>query len=212
MSRDHEETPCGSASGQAGRGHLRRLLRSRDGAAAIEFAILAIPYFLIVFAIIETFVAYTGEQLVGNAVETMGRKLRTGNITYARTPATDKDRTAFRQAFCDEISILIKCSSTEAVTPDKLWIDARSFTSFASIPTTVPRSPANSTYGDLDTSSIGYAPGGPKTINMLRVYYKWDIITDLIRPYISNVRPADGSRPSYFLIVETAAYQNEDYP
>jgi Flp pilus assembly protein TadG len=32
----------------------RRLLRSRDGAAAIEFALLAIPYFLIVFAIIET--------------------------------------------------------------------------------------------------------------------------------------------------------------
>nr|WP_245582454.1 TadE/TadG family type IV pilus assembly protein [Neorhizobium lilium] len=191
---------------------MRRFLRSRDGAAAIEFAILAIPYFLIVFAIIETFIAYTGEQLVGNAVDTMARKLRTGNITYAHNPGTDKDRTAFRQEFCDEISILIKCSASEAATPDKLWLDVRSFTSFASIPTTVPRTPPNSAYGELDTSSMGYAPGGPKTINMLRAYYKWDVITDLIRPYITNVRPGDGSRPYYFLIVETAAFQNEDYP
>src|SRR3546814_2890028 len=81
----------------------RRLLRSRDGAAAIKFAILAIPYFLIVFAIIETFVAFTGEQLVVNAVDTMSRKLRTGQIT-----ADNTDADQFRAAFCDEISILIR--------------------------------------------------------------------------------------------------------
>ncbi len=212
MRRDHYPTSSETAAGRPSAGRMRRFLRSRDGAAAIEFAILAIPYFLIVFAIIETFVAYTGEQLVGNAVDTLARKLRTGNITYAHSSATDKDRTAFRQAFCNEISILIKCSLTEAATPDKLWLDVRSFTTFAAIPTKVPRTPATSAYGELDTSGMGYSPGGPKTINMLRAYYKWDVITDLIRPYISNVRPADGSRPYYFLIVETAAYQNEDYP
>ncbi len=53
------------------------MIRSRDGAAAIEFAILAIPYFMIVFAIIETFVAFTAEQLVSNAVDTFARKFRT---------------------------------------------------------------------------------------------------------------------------------------
>jgi Flp pilus assembly protein TadG len=212
MRRDHQDLPIGRPAGAAARSRFRRFLRSRDGAAAIEFAILAIPYFLIVFAIIETFVAYTAEQLVGNAVDTMARKLRTGNITNIVGHSNYKDRTEFRQAFCDEISILIKCSETEAATPDKLWLDVRSFASFAAIPTKVPRTPANSPYGELDTSSMAYAPGGPKTTNMVRAYYKWDIITDLIRPYISNVRPADGSRPSYFLIVETAAFQNEDYP
>ena len=35
---------------------------SRDGTAAIEFAILAIPYFLVVFAIIETFIAMIAQQ------------------------------------------------------------------------------------------------------------------------------------------------------
>ena len=186
----------------------KRLLRSKDGAAAIEFAILAIPYFLIVFAIIETFIAYTAEQLVANAVDTMGRQLRTGNITYNHNADTDKDRSAFRTAFCGEISILIKCSTQEIATPDKLWIEVKSYSEFTQMPKTVPLN-GN---GDLDGPSLSYAPGGPGTKNMLRAYYKWEIITDLLRPYITNIRPKTGSRPNYFLIVETSAFKNEDYP
>jgi Flp pilus assembly protein TadG len=191
-----------------------RFMRSKDGSAAIEFALLAIPYFVIVFAIVETFVAFAGEQLFANAVDTMARKMRTGNITtFDTTRTTHHDRTKFRTAFCNEISILIKCDASEIATPNKLWLDVRTFTTFSAIPKTVPRTPANAEFGELDTASINnYSPGGPKTINMLRAYYKWEVITDLVRPYIANVRPADGARPNYFLIVETAAFQNEDYP
>ncbi len=52
----------------------------------------------------------------------------------------------------------------------------------------------------------------PKTINMMRAYYRWEIITDLVRPYITTIRPSDGSMPSQYLIVATAAFQNEQYP
>jgi Flp pilus assembly protein TadG len=209
MQQDHKGTADGPSGKSRSKSGLRRLSRSKDGAAAIEFALLAIPYFLIVFAIIETFVAYTGEQLVANAVDTMGRKLRTGNITFTDTSAsTYMDRTKFRRAFCGEISILIQCGEAEITTPNKLWIDVKSYTDFSAMPATVP---INSS-GDLDTSasSISYAPGGPGTKNMLRAYYKWDIITDLLRPYISNVRPTQGSK--YFLMVETSVFKNEDYP
>lgn len=207
MHQDHSFTAGGKTSPKASKSGLRRLLRSRDGAAAIEFAILAIPYFIIVFAIIETFVAYTAEQLVANAVDTMGRQLRTGNITFSSTTATTyKDRTAFRTAFCDEVSILIQCSTAEIATPTKLFLDVKSYTNFSDMPTTVPVASG----GDLDTASLTYSPGAAGTKNMLRAYYKWDIITDLLRPYISNMRPTTGS--NYFLIVETSVFKNEDYP
>jgi len=186
------------------RPRLTAFSRSRDGAAAIEFALLAIPYFMVVFAIIETFVAFAGEQLVSNAVDTMSRKMRTGQITPANTNAT-----AFRTAFCNEIAILITCSSTEVATPSKLFIDVQNFITFAAVPTTIPRT-STSTYADIKTSDFKYLPGGSGTINMVRAYYRWQIITDLIRPYISSVRPADGSS-SYFLIVATTAFQNEQY-
>jgi Flp pilus assembly protein TadG len=185
----------------------RGFVRSRDGATAIEFALLAIPYFMIVFAILETFIAFTAEQLVTNAVDTLSRQLRTGQITYNLTrPTTDKTEQQFRQLFCNEINILIQCSATEIATPSLLWLDVQSYSTFANMPTTVPIK-----NGDLDTTGLKYAPGGPGTINMVRAYYRWQIITDLVRPYVSTVRPANGST-GVFLIVATAAFQNEKYP
>lgn len=207
MRQDHDDTREGAPVPAVKARAWRRILRSSDGAAAIEFALLAIPYFMIVFAILETFVAYTGEQLVANAVDTMSRQLRTGNITYNMGRTTDKNVTQFRQAFCDEVSILIKCSPAEVATPENLLLDVRTFSTFAQIPSTIPRNSSN----DLDTSSFAYSPGGPKTINMVRAYYKWDVIVDLIRPYITSIRPS-GGRPNYFLIVETSAFRIEDYP
>lgn len=197
---------AGSTLPKTSKSGLKRLYRSKDGAAAIEFALLAIPYFLIVFAIIETFVAYTAEQLVANAVDTMGRQLRTGNITYKHTTTTnDKTEVEFRRLFCGEISILIQCGEAEINKANKLYLDAKQYTNFSDMPTTIPM--AN---GDLNTTGMSFAPGGPGTRNMLRAYYKWDIVTDLLRPYISNIRPTSGS--NYFLIVETSAFKNEDYP
>ncbi|WP_160010818.1 TadE/TadG family type IV pilus assembly protein [Rhizobium sp. 18055] len=184
------------------RSPIATFMRSRDGSAAIEFALLAIPYFMVIFAIIETFIAFAGEQLVSNAVDTMSRKVRTGQITAANT-----DRTAFRTAFCNEIAILISCSTTEAATPSKLFVDVQKFSTFAAIPTTI----AKTAGGDINTASFQYAPGGAGTINMVRAYYKWQIITDLIRPYISSIKPTDGSS-AYYLIVATATFQNEQYP
>lgn len=190
----------------------RKLARSKDGAAAIEFAILAVPYFIIIFAIIETFVAFAAEQLVTNAVNTLGRQLRTGQITYQlNRPTTDMDIGKFRKAFCDEVSIMIQCSEAEISTPSKLYIDARTFASFGAIPKSIPRvSTAN--FSDIDPTSFKFTPGGPSTINMLRAYYRWQVITDLVRPYITTIRPSDGSLPSDFLIVATTAFQNENYP
>ncbi|MDR7028108.1 TadE/TadG family type IV pilus assembly protein [Rhizobium rosettiformans] len=190
----------------------RKLVRSSDGAAAIEFAILAVPYFLIVFAIIETFVAFAAEQLVTNAVNTLGRELRTGQITYnLNRSTTDMDITKFRRAFCEEVNIMIQCSEEEIATPNKLYIDARTFTSFAAIPKTIPRK-STAAYSDIDPTSFKFTPGGPSSINMLRAYYRWQVITDLVRPFITTIRPADGSMPSDFLIVATTAFQNENYP
>ncbi len=182
----------------------RRFAASREGAAAIEFAILAIPYFLVVFAIIETFLALVGEQLVTNATDTLARKLRTGQISNTIT------REDFRKQFCAEVSILITCSADEIRTPQKLYIDLRRFNAFADIPKNIALVP-NGQYFDLDTSAFGFSPGGPSSINMLRVYYRWPVITDLVRPYLTKIRPLDGSMPSHFLIVATDAFRNEAY-
>ncbi|TDH37920.1 pilus assembly protein [Pseudohoeflea suaedae] len=194
-----------SAGGKRRRPRLfRRFGRNEDGTAAIEFAILAIPFFMLIFATIEACIAYAGEQLLENAVDTMGRKIRTGQITYNQGKTTDMDEGAFRTAFCGEISILLKCD------PSLLNLDVRQFTTFAQVPKGIPRV-GGAADGDLDTSKFAYNPGGSGSINIVRAYYHWDVTTDLVRPYITNVR-GDSDSPQYYLMVATAAFQNEDYP
>ncbi|MGV2122127.1 TadE/TadG family type IV pilus assembly protein [Agrobacterium vitis] len=185
----------------------RRLRRSREGSAAIEFAILAIPYFLIIFAILETFVAFIAEQTVNAAVDTLGRQLRTGNITYNQARSTDKTATEFRQLFCNEISFLLTCDAAEVATPNRLWLDVRTYTAFSAMPTTIA-----TTSGSLDTSSFAFTPGGASSINMLRAFYYWPVTTDLVRPYIATIHRPGVSSNSDYLIVSTLAFQNENYP
>ena len=202
MTLDHRtDTRRRSMSGLFG-----RLLRRRDGATVIEFALLSMPFFLIVFASLETFVAFSAEQILAKATDTMARKIRTGEITFNLGRSTDMTGPQFRKAYCDEIAILMPCSASELSTPNKLFIDVRSFAKFSDISKTIPLKGS-----DLDTDAFTFTPGGKKSINIVRAYYRWDIATDLVRPYISSVKSVDGSSQNY-LMVATAVIQNEDYP
>lgn len=189
---------------------LQRFRRADDGTAAIEFGILAFPFFLLVFATIEVFVAFAGEQLLENAVDTMGRQLRTGQITYNLGRGTDLDEAEFRTKFCAQINLMIKCVAEEDPADQKLYLDVRQFTTFANVPKGIPRKDG-AKYGDLDWANFAYNPGGPETINIVRAYYRWEVMTDLVRPYITNIRP-DGESPKDYLMVATAAFRNEAYP
>ncbi|MCY0092951.1 TadE/TadG family type IV pilus assembly protein [Hoeflea ulvae] len=188
-----------------------RLRRSRDGSAAIEFAMLAFPFFILIFAIIEAFIAFAGEQLLENAVDTMGRQIRTGQITgYDPARATYLDKDEFRTRFCAEIVLMIKCAAEEDPDDQKLYLDVREFADFSDIPNFIPKV-SNDQFADLDDSGFAYDPGGPQTINIVRAYYRWEVMTDLVRPYISNIRKA-GEMPRDYLMVATAAFRNENYP
>lgn len=191
-------------------GVFRSFRKSKDGSAAIEFAFLAFPFFILVFATIEAVIAFAGEQLLAHGVDTLARKIRTGQITYNMGRATDMSETEFRDALCAEISVLITCPPPGAP-EQKLYIDVREMATFADIPKGIPRL-GNSTYGDLDTTGFDYDPGEKSTINMVRAYYRWTIMTDLIRPFITNARPDGVSVPTDFIMVATAAFQNEAYP
>jgi Flp pilus assembly protein TadG len=182
---------------------FRRLRASEDGSAAIEFALLAMPFFLLVFAIIETFVAFGSEQLLNHGVDTLGRQLRTGQITFATGGSTDLTKDEFQDLFCEQVEMLIDCDDTWG---NRLFLDVRSFPDFRDIPIGIPR-----LNGDLDTSEFDFAPGGASTINIVRAYYKWRVFTDLIRPYITNIDTSDGSMPDYYLMVATTAFRNEAY-
>ncbi|KOF13623.1 pilus assembly protein TadG [Ensifer adhaerens] len=193
------------------RGMWGRFRRDRKGTASIEFAILALPFFMVIFASIETFLAFYGDQLLANATETLARKIRTGEITFNRgKPATDMDEVKFREAFCNEISVLMTCSATEAAEASKLYIDVRTVTDLTKFPVLIPRMDTSSSSSDLKTTDLKFAPGGPGSFNVMRAYYRWSVMTDLIRPFVTNLRPAGSSMPKDYLMVSTTTFRTEN--
>ena len=180
-----------------------RFRRDENGTAAIEFAFLAIPFFLLIFAIIETCLTFGAEQTMNFAVDKMGRQLRTGQITFNAGKSTDMTEDEFRTALCNEIGIFFNCGSD---VDERLFVDLQSYATFADIPTEVPRSG-----GSLDDSGFAFNPGGPSTINMLRAYYIRSIAVDLFRPYLANIKADGDSDTNHYLIVATTAYRNEAY-
>ena len=105
---------------------------------------------------------------------------------------------------------MIKCAAKENPDDQKLYLDVREFASFAAIPNYIPKVSGDQ-FADLDPSSFDYKPGGPKSINIVRAYYRWEVMTDLVRPFITNIRK-DGEMPRDYLMVATAAFRNENYP
>lgn len=74
---------------------LGRLRKSKDGATAIEFAILGIPFAALLFGIVEISVLFFMTSTVEHAVSTVSRKIRTGEFQ-----ASDDTEAGFKTAVC----------------------------------------------------------------------------------------------------------------
>ena len=170
---------------------LARFIGNRKGSTAMEFTILAIPFALLVFAILESCISFAAQQLLANATDDIAREVRTGQLTTANL-----DETKLRGLLCDKLSILVGSSCA-----DYIHFDLESYASFAAaaaLRTTVQN-------GALVTTNFDVKPGGPLTINVLRVYYEWPVMTDFMTKLMSNL---NNGRT---LLFASATWQNEPF-
>ncbi len=146
-------------------GLLGRFRKDRRGSVAIEFAMLAMPFSLLVFAILESSISFGAQQVMANSVDDLARDIRVGNLkAAAATPAV------VRSKICTKMSILVTsgCPGLE--------IDLKTYANFGDVPTTIPRTGT----GDVNTAGFTTAVGGPSTIHHLRIFYRWPYISDFI--------------------------------
>lgn len=166
---------------------IRRFKDDRRGATAIEFSMLALPFFLCLFAIIETSISFTAGQVLADATDDMARGIRTGQID----PAT-MNQAQFR----DEL-----CTRMEAMFPDgcpDLAFDVQQYASYSAVPKSYPIAG-----GRLNTAGFGYNPGGPGTINSMRVVYEWPVTIDVMKQYLANLEGGN------ILLFSTVTWRNE---
>jgi Flp pilus assembly protein TadG len=168
-----------------------RFCANRRGTVAIEFALIGLPFFLLIFAIIEVSLSFTAQQVMSNAADDIARQLRTGEITAATISAPNK----LKQTICGKLFM------PATGCPD-LFVDLQTYTTFANVPKTLPLTAA----GDVDITKLKVAAGGASTINQLRIFYRWPILTDLMKHRIESI---DGTGKT--MLFSTATWKNEPY-
>lgn len=168
---------------------VRRFAKEQDGAAAVEFALVAAPFFALMFAIMETALVFFASQTLETAVADLARLIMTG-----QAQSGSFTQAQFKSAVCAKISGLFDCNNG-------MYVDVKTYSTFGS----VDNSPPIDAQGNLKTSTFGYAPGGPTDIVVVRLMYQWPVYASLLGFNLGNM--AGNKR----LIMATAAFRNEPY-
>lgn len=85
---------------------FRRFIENRKGSAAIEFAILALPFMVLIFAILEIAIMFFIDSGLDSALHKAVRQVRVGT---AKTNAWNL--ASFKTAVCSELSYSFSCSA-----------------------------------------------------------------------------------------------------
>jgi len=176
---------------------VRRYLKNREGTAAIEFAILAVPFFMLLFAILELAIVFFINSTLTHAVSEAGRQIRTGNFQSCGT------QDAFKTLVCSNMSGLGNCEK-------RLRIDVVSGIDFQTVTLPVPADPPAEDPDDETASDI---PNGVFTNTIANApvvirglyYHKLVLPPQLTR---LETLPGRGIR----VLGATTAFRNEPFP
>ncbi len=180
----------------------RRFLGNRRGSTAIEFAMLALPFAALVFAILESCISFAGQEVMANAADDIARQLRTGQLRQA-----DVAGDLLKGRICAKLQVIVSQDC-----PQMLQVDLREFTTFEAaadagfriagdkvVLTMGPDAPPLDVQFDVKI-------GPSESRNMLRVFYPWPVMTDFLAKYMSNM--ADGKKTLHYA---SAVWQNEPF-
>ena len=164
-----------------------RWRRDESGSVAVEFSLLAIPFFALLFAMIETCIVYFATSNLDSVVANAGRLVRTGQVQAAGLSAGD-----FKAMICDQVTLISDCEGG-------LYIDVRNFSSFGGVSFLPLIDENGNPSGDTQ-----FQPGGSGDIVVVRAYYSWGVMS----PGSIGLSNLEGGGR---LIAASVAFRNEPF-
>jgi Flp pilus assembly protein TadG len=95
----------------------RRLAHDENGVTAIEFAMVGIPFFMMLFGIMGVGFYFFSIFNIENAIEQASRPLRTGEAQKASTT-----KVQFSKAVCDQLAGFFDCQSTSSTNKMRIQV------------------------------------------------------------------------------------------
>jgi Flp pilus assembly protein TadG len=169
----------------------KRFLGERRGATAVEFALVALPFFTLLFGVLELGLLFMASTSVEGATMAAARQIRTGQVQ------TGGSNTAagFKTLVCNNMTWITSANCTS-----NIYVDVRTFPNFSGISVSSPL-----TAGAVDNTKLTYNAGVSCDIVMVRVFYTYTMIAPLLEPGVPNV----GN--SKVLVTSAAAFRNENW-
>jgi Flp pilus assembly protein TadG len=178
-----------------------RFRRDERGVTAVEFGILALPFFTLIAAILETSFVFFAGQILDSAVQDASRLIRTGQLQTG--VAANNTLESFRTRICNGLYNMMTCANVKV----KVSVVAN----FASATVTYPiqTGAACTTTGGVTTCNWtiteGYTPGAGGDVVLVQAYYKWPTLVRL--PGFNLQDQVDGTR----LLGAVRVFRNEPF-
>ncbi|MGV3652025.1 MAG: TadE/TadG family type IV pilus assembly protein [Devosia sp.] len=172
----------------------RRFGADRSGATMIEFALLGIPFFAIVAAILETSMIFFASQVLDSAVHDSARLIRTGQAQNAGL-----DTAGYKRAICGGLYRLFDCNG--------LRVKVSVVGDFSAVARVAPvASGEDCSEQDCEWTVVeDFQPGAGSDVVMVEAYYRWPILINL--PGLNLMNLPDGTR----LLGAVRVFQNEPF-
>jgi len=147
-----------------GANKLRLFTRDRKGTTAIEFGLVALPFFVFAFSIMLVGMKYFTENAVEHAVEKAAREIRTGQAQKAGKTLAD-----FRNMVCSAAGSYITCDN-------KLIVHVQSGNEWADItPTPCLTGGSLTPSSGLGTDPLADSSGEAEAVVLVTACYEWDM-------------------------------------
>jgi len=174
---------------RAGRRHLLtlRFIKAREGATAVEFALIAGPFFLLLMGLIEIALFFFASTMIETATAEAAREIRTGQVMVSGDGPGE-----FRNRICARAGAILDCA--------RIQVDVRPVDSFSAA-----QLGAMIDDDGVDSSGFGFDPGGPGEIIVVRAVYEWPLIAPGQFNGLANL---PGNKR---LIIASAAFRNEQF-
>jgi len=170
---------------------LRRWRADDKGVTALEFGMVAAPFFMLLFGIIGIGLYFFTTFTLENAVEQASRLLRTGQAQQANMTAAQ-----FKAKVCELVPGHIDCIG-------KIKVNVKSFEDSDDIsPESLPKCLDGT--GNL-AAATDFTPGGASKVVLVWVCFEWEFAKSL--PFLNFSDMANGSR----LIQATTTFRTEPY-
>lgn len=191
---------------------LKSFKKRDDGVAAIEFAIFAIPFFLLIMGILELGIMFGAATLLNGAAEDAAREIRTGQVKDPDgTLACGTAEECFSKKLCEKTFALVDCTQIRyhviKLDDNDTFVDALSDTSIMS-----------SIYDASDPSGLAAASFDDSDANdrvIVRIAYDYQLLTplsSLLTQLAGSAQSGFSNRPgNKRLLISTVVLQNEPY-